>query len=196
MGPTGPDETRGGKSTTDERRGGEVGPLGNAKPQGPASPHEEAACGPMATAEKSRSRFRLHGATNGPAVVTAGDKAAAEEAGEGDGRPPSSPSGALPKTPGSGDATANLPDLSRRREIRIQPSTDEDVATGRPRPPGANLQERGATRGGATPQGRPKGSGGRRHPTANPPHRTRGPRNEIQAQAAEKAAERAPPVSK
>ena len=149
MGPTGPDGTRGGKSATDERGGGEAGPLGNGKPQGPSSPPEGTSRGPMATAEKSRSR--LHEATNDPAVAATGDEAAAEAAGEGDGRPPSSPSGALPRTTRSGDATANLPDLRRRREIRIQPSTDEDAATGRPRPPGANLRRRRAAKDTTAP---------------------------------------------
>ena len=161
MGPTGPDGTRGGKSATDERGGGEAGPLGNGKPQGPSSPPEGMSRGPMATAEKSRSR--LHEATSDPAVAAAGDEAAAEAAGEGDGRPPSSPSGALPRTTRSGDATANLPDLRRRREIRIQPSTDEDAATDRPRPPGANLRGRGAAEGTTTPPaqgtGGPQGEG-------------------------------------
>ena len=158
MGPTGPDGTRGGKSATDERGGGEAGPLGNDKPQGPSSPPEGTSRGPMATAEKSRSR--LHEATSDPAVAAAGDEAAAEAAGEGDGRPPSSPSGALPRTTRSGDATANLPDLRRRREIRIQPSTDEDAATDRPRPPGANLRGRGAAEGTPPAQGTgPQGEG-------------------------------------
>ena len=159
MGPTGPDGTRGGKSATDERGGGEAGPLGNGKPQGPSSPPEGTSRGPMATAEKSRSR--LHEATSDPAVAAAGDEAAAEAAGEGDGRPPSSPSGALPRTTRSGDATANLPDLRRRREIRIQPSTDEDAATDRPRPPGANLRGRGAAEGTTTPSTRHGTTGGR-----------------------------------
>ena len=160
MGPTGPDGTRGGKSATDERGGGEAGPLGNGKPQGPSSPPEGMSRGPMATAEKSRSR--LHEATSDPAVAAAGDEATVEAAGEGDGRPPSSPSGALPRTTRSGDATANLPDLRRRREIRIQPSTDEDAATDRPRPPGVNLRGRGAAEGTTTPPAQgtgPQGEG-------------------------------------
>lgn len=192
MGPTGPDGTRGGKSATDERGGGEAGPLGNGKPQGPSSPPEGTSRGPMATAEKSRSR--LHEATSNPAVAAAGDEAAAEAAGEGDGRPPSSPSGALPRTTRSGDATANLPDLRRRREIRIQPSTDEDAATDRPRPPGANLRGRGAAEGTTTPQHKARDHRGKGPTTANPPHQTQGPRNEIRAPAAVKTEGRTPPA--
>ena len=193
MGPTGPDGTRGGKSATDERGGGEAGPLGNGKPQGPSSPPEGTSRGPMATAEKSRSR--LHEATSDPAVAAVGDEAAAEAAGEGDGRPPSSPSGALPRTTRSGDATANLPDLRRRREIRIQPSTDEDAATDRPRPPGANLRGRGAAEGTTPPpQHKARDHRGKGPTTVNPPHQTQGPRNEIRAPAAEKTEGRTPPA--